>query len=70
MTHTKHRFSIRRLLIIAAAAVICMAGSDVAWSQKKKKTTKKPTGIEAVSAEKKKNEQSMRNTSAQIEAKK
>ncbi|MDE6415445.1 MAG: hypothetical protein K2K68_00250, partial [Duncaniella sp.] len=65
-----HHLIFRRLLIIAAAIIVCVAGSDVAWSQKKKKSQKKSTGIEAVSAEKKKNEQSMRNTSAQIEAKK
>lgn len=65
-----HHFNFRRLLIIAAAALMCVAGSDMAWSQKKKKSARKSTGIEAVSAEKKKNEQSMRNTSAQIEAKK
>ncbi|MBD5202782.1 MAG: peptidoglycan DD-metalloendopeptidase family protein [Bacteroidales bacterium] len=59
-----------RLLFIALAAIMCMAGTDIAWSQKKKKSSKKAPDIESVSAEKKKNEQSMRNTSAQIEAKK
>lgn len=60
----------RQLLILITTVMLCVAGSECVVAQKKKKSAKKPTGIEAVSAEKKKNEQSIRNTSAQIEAKK
>lgn len=58
-----YRFSV--MIILSAAALTV---SDTVAAQKKKK--KAPTKIENVSAEKRKNEQSMRNTSAQIEAKK
>ncbi len=64
--------TIRSFLIRISAAMTLLltfiAVSDTIVAQKKKK--KAPTKIENVSAEKRKNEQSMRNTSAQIEAKK
>ncbi len=60
--------SLRFSTLLAAIAVAWICVSPL-YAQKKKRTTKSKPGIEAVSAEKNKNEKAMRSTSAKIEAK-
>lgn len=64
------RTGLKLIMITLAAVIATLVTADPAYARKKKKSSPKKPGIESVSAEKKKTEREIRNTSARLEAKK